>query len=270
MSFEPINDDHAIDTVAFSVFFVAPLSAGAINALMMNKAAWVDDLPHERRDTIQSFDMSQGGAGVGRIQELPAVEYSYLRPDGRPVWALKTDISSISVLNTTYTRWEKVWPKSERILRAALGAMSAYKNLPAVSEITFEVRDAFVCKNVDYDIASLINLEAEEIASFCEKAGALWHQHTGWFQELDEDYTVLNQLNIDSVDARGLRQEERNIVSIKHMQRLRPAVPLTLNQILDADKLKLEEQIISLHGRNKELLNKLLTADMANRIGLRD
>ncbi|MCR9056300.1 MAG: TIGR04255 family protein [Rhodobacteraceae bacterium] len=269
MPFAPINDDHAIDAVSFSVFFAHPLPPGAINALVMNKAAWADDLPHERSDMLQTFQVGGGGPHLRQVEQTPAFEFSYLRPDGRPIWSLRTDVASITVLNTSYTRWEKIWPKSERLLKAALFAMATFNNTPNVIELAFEVKDSFLGDRDNYDISELLNLDAEEIARFCKRAGSTWHQHTGWFEYLEPEFQVLNQLFLDSVDAKGFKGE-KSFVTIRHMQRLRPNVPKAIKEVASEEKFLLADQVNTLHGRNKSLLNKLLTQKMANRIGLED
>jgi hypothetical protein len=115
MDFDPLNSEHAIQSVAFTVAFDGMLSPGAIHDLR-SRTEIIAELPAVQAP--QGFEFNMGGAptGGGPIQRrmIAGVQLSHLRPDGTPAWALRMMGNELSVECTRYTRWDKVWGTASR------------------------------------------------------------------------------------------------------------------------------------------------------------
>jgi hypothetical protein len=258
MDFRPVNSDHAVQSAAFSVLFDGAIPAPAIQSLRSRKDLTAE-LPAIQ--TPEAFEFNVGGGTPQVPQRLGGIQFSHLRPDGTPAWALRMVGNDLTVECTRYTRWERVWETTRKYLNAGLGVAQPSKRKVAL--IAHAVVDVFVANREDYDLTSLLRqspLLAERVFS----SGPTWHNHIGWFSEpmIDGPKAVwLNQLNVDAV---RIPPDNQLVIQITHNQELRFAPAVEMSEMLP----HLDRWFSDLHLANKRVLSDVLNSSVAKQIGL--
>lgn len=266
MSFVPINDDHAVQSVVFSVLCDRPLSQQTIAHVQINHSRWQPDLP--AMQTPQMFGIEIGGGGAPRQVNGSGVEFSYLRPDGTPAWQLRFQGPIIEIECTRYTRWDRIWQQARRHLETAL-AVVVEGSIDADVKIfgaTLQYVDRFSTADANYDLSSLFN-QNEYMPSRIFEHRDVWHFHQGWFDYSNELGPVLNNLNLD---ARYEPPENKSqiFVNILHLQQLRYTEQLSIATFQTEMSKRLDAMMQSLHNKNKEVVGSLLDKNMGSKIGL--
>lgn len=266
MSFDPINDDHAVQSVTFSVLFDRPLDQRTIVHVQSSHDRWRPDLPAVQAPQI--FGIEIGAGGSPRQINGHGVEFSYLRPDGTPAWQLRFEGQAIHVECTRYTRWERIWQVARGHLETALavieeGSFEAQSNVIAT---TLQYVDRFSTSDVHYDL-SLLLTHNEYIPPRVFAQGDLWHAHQGWFDRSHDLGPLLNNLNLDARHEPP-DDQSRILITLLHLQQLRYAEHLSLTSYREQISNQLDAVMQSLHEKNKALISSILSEDMKNRIGL--
>jgi hypothetical protein len=262
--FDPINSDHAIQTIGFAMVFDGPVGDSAARSLRSNREI-LADLPAVQEPQAVQFAV-QGGPSpsVSQAHRLSGVQLAHLRPDGTPAWALRLMGNELAVECSRYTRWERVWSSSEKYLATALQAVRGANSDRKVTAIAMDVVDVFLPEREDYDLSRLLR-EGPLVAGKAFSAGPTWHSHVGWFDRIaalgQDSELCLNHLNIDAVRLTDGEKPLR--IMITHHQELRPSASLPLPA-----KSDLARFMGDLHLRNKSTLNDLLISSMSSRIGL--
>lgn len=262
MDFDPVNSEHAIQTVGFILLFDGPFQSETIQALR-SREDLLADLPAVQ--TPEAVQLEVGPSPTTR--RVQGIQLSHLRPDGTPAWALRLFGNELAVECTRYTRWDRVWAAAQKYLQAGLQVAAHGADPRKLLVIGQVFIDAFLANREDYDLGNLLKrgpFVAEKVFS----AGPTWHNHVGWF-EWSEAYGLrspcLNQLNIDALrpqepSNKGLR------INISHNQEVRLQKPVPIEE----GKSELDRLMNTLHMNNKKMVNGLLTPQMAARIGLED
>lgn len=266
MDFEPLNSEHAVQTVVFTLIFDRPFEPSTVEGLRSRKDL-LADLPAVQLPETFALEMA-AGSQLPVPRRLQGAQLSHLRPDGTPAWALRLVGNELAVECTRYTRWEKVWGTAHKYLQSGLDVAASEKaprNLLIVGQ-TFV--DAFVANQEDYDLGSLLK-HSPRVAEMIFSAGPTWHNHVGWF-EWTEAFGVrspcLNQLNVDTARIPESAGRGQLRVNISHNQELRLQKPV----LIEEGKAQISRLMDALHTNNKKLIKGLLTDKAAVRIGLED
>lgn len=267
MSFEPVNGDHAIYLVTFSVMLNSPLTSVDIKALRANHKNWRNELP--ANGPIQAMSLSTDANGMPKMEAFQGHTFSIMRPDGTPAWTLRTVGFEVAVDCFRYTRWDKTWTRAARHLASALEIVEKPTPKRNIVQIGLSFIDQFIVQNPEDDPHELLqpnSLISEQVLN----VSPFWHQHSGWFKT-HNGAQVLNQLNIDSkseeVQAGG-DLKPRHMVVIQHSQQWRPGSTVSLSEEMGGDYLQIREAMTAMHDANKDVIDKLLTSKMKDRIGL--
>jgi uncharacterized protein (TIGR04255 family) len=262
-SFDPINDDHAIERVSFNLGLEAPLRSEQVASLKEMHHLWAEDLPALREPP--GFFMTTGSENNLQVSPAPSVEFATLRSDGTAVWSLRVVGQEAVVECTRYSRWKKIWGTAERHLDRLVRAFAG-EDLPRVARVGLVVQDAFVTKEGEGDTKALFK-ETCFLPAFVFGAGANWHVHSGWFVSRS-DRRMLSNLNIQAF-------LETNATDTK-LQRNRLAISHILTEERtpdggdpDATMRWINEAMDRFHLYNKEVLSELLCDSTRERIGLR-
>ncbi len=263
--FEPINDDHAIEQVVFTLSFERPFSNDELAAFRSNHNRWSEDLPAVR--DAPGFTMVVGPDKSLKAEAAPGVEFAFVRPDGSAIWAMRVFGPEIAVECTRYSRWVRVWGAARNHLSTALTLLSERKVPNSLVRATLVVQDAFSSDEENYDLHQLFNASELLPASVFQR-GANWHAHTGWFDQIGAG-RILHNVNVDAVGGAPFEgpNGSKARVAILH---LLSASREPANEIEAAqDRLGwLDATMPVLHDKNKLLMDTLLTRPLADRIGL--
>lgn len=254
--FAPINDDHAVESVSFQVVFDEPFGPTALAAVQSSHALWRDDLP-----AAQVSNPSESG--------LPALAFSYMRPDGSHAWQLKFDRDRIEVSCQRYTRWARVWGTASFLLSQAVPIVAAAPDMAGASaaKIRLQVIDRFHAPEAAFDAEHLLQRRSGLLPEHIFKVGAIWHNHSGWFEQ-SEAGPVLHNLNFaSSRHGDGDGGERRISISLTHLQELRMREPIPGKEIERFLGL-LKTCMTDFHACNKRVVADALEPTIARQIGL--
>lgn len=266
MSFRPINDDHAVQSVAFSLHFDRAIEQSVIQNINDNSGRWQPDLPAVHMPTIFGFEF---GPAIQTPQQSASrgVELSYLRPDGTPAWQLRVSGPGIVVECTRYTRWDHVWPSAKRYLSTAIDVIDESALQPGlqVAAVSLQYLDRFQGGPSGNDFYSVFQ-HNKYLADAIFTCGDFWHSHLGWFDPSFPAGRTLNNLNIDAKNDLSVHQAPI-ILDIFHLQQLRYDDKLPISEFRAAFD-DIDVIMDKLHLQNKELVNSLLNPQMTQLIGI--
>lgn len=254
-NFSPINDDHAITNVVFSLAldeFIEPPVLVAAASL----APWRDTLPG-----LSHLPDAQISV-LGQTHETPALQAAIVRPDGRPIWALRFNGTELAVECTAYTRWDSVWAQASGYLEQAWALLRGHQPDVHVLEYRLAVTDAFTTQEDTYRLAELFNEDAAIFPKALADAGSIWHLNLGWVEVVDTG-RVFETMQTQSTGRRdGYEAKGPYRITLQHA--LRAAV----DQNPHEDLSQMNAVITDLHLRNKRLVKDALRPDVLDRIGL--
>lgn len=267
MSFKPINDDHAVQSVALSVHFDRHLDQSVMQYVQSQHQRWQADLPAVQMPQMFGFEI--GPAGAAPKQTVGhGVEFSYLRPDGTPAWQLRFEGSAVIVECTRYTRWERVWQSAKKYLLNAIDVIieSQDQSDVKVSAASLQYTDRFSGSSFGNDFKSIF-CENRYLSTSVFEFGDVWHTHLGWFDRTNQLGPILNNLNIDAKNDVAL-EGSPIIVDILHLQQLRYDQKATLPEFRASTDLIFDRLMQELHLQNKVIICELLDPQMKQKIGI--
>lgn len=270
MEFEPIGERHAIQNVIFTLVFDEPFTELDIGRISQGSlTTWRPFLPKEERPQI--FQMSFGEPPTGTKTPPPpaSINYSRMNPNGNMGWQLSFDQNQVSVVCSSYTRWDSVWGTAKSLLQDALTVVANDKR--KLTHLSLQISDSFVWKGNPADMSAdkLFKTDGDFFPKTVSNFGPFWHLHNGYFQQIDfengeplNNTRTLNRIHIDSVN-----QNDRSFVGVNHTLRTDITLPsLVVAKAADMDYL--EVVFSKLHTMNKDALAGLLTDDMQGKISL--
>lgn len=252
LAFEPINEDHAVQVVEFSLTLNRQVTEDDVRNIVRTHRSVVDDVP------------AVGGLASGDV----GIELSYRRPNGTSIWAVSLFDDVIQVECSRYTRWDKVWTTARRLI-----AFTANACVMTVAETKFgrprlAVTDKFLPVTSDAQLQELFQpgpLLPESLFS----RGRAWHCNQGWFEMLERDDRILHQLNLAGkgelhFELGAMEPKQRFVVSVEHVQEYRSQYA----SWSDDDTEWLDAQMKGMHINNKEVLRNLVSAPVQEVIRL--
>ena len=266
MSFTPINNDHAVQSLVISVIFEKPLGHGVIPYVQGQRDKW-PELPAMNAPQTFSFQIGPGGVAPQNLGGQ-GLELSYQRPDGTPAWLMRFDATGLVVECTRYTRWDRVWEMARKFHHTALEVIQQSQQADdvGVAAVSLQYIDRFVGQAADNDFRTLF-CESDIVAKSAFKFGDFWHQHTGWFDRSHELGPILNNLNIDT-NSDPASVDKSLSVGILHLQQLRYTEKKSIADFCGSVNVVFDGVMQHLHVQNKSLISSLLSSDMAEKIGL--
>lgn len=259
MPFKPVNRDHSIVAVGFSVMFAEQLPVQLVEKIKASHVHLARVLPAVDSSPLQSVDVGPNGIA---INSLPAVGFFFMLPNGMPAWEARAQENSLNVICRTYSRWQSVWGQARQILVRLLE--TAREDNLRVIEVILEYHDLFQHDGVDqYNLAQLLEARTVELAPKIFESGPTWHLYTGWFRTQGPDAKILEQVKFDSTPSTV--KAGSTDVRILHTQRWRPNLPLPLPSLTAQ---RLDELMDSLHLENKNFLKRVLTPHVRQSIDL--
>jgi uncharacterized protein (TIGR04255 family) len=267
--FSPLNEDHAIQNVVFSLMFDQALSPPTIRRAVESHPKWKSELPAIQMPQGVQIDLS-GPEPVRRSAPLSAVIFSFLRPDGTPAWVLRFMAAEIAVECSRYTRWERVWAAARGYLNSALEVVTETEPGRKVSMCCLTMTDKFRSLNPEeYDLKTLFK-PSEFIPGKLFQLQGQWHNHSGWFDSVGGSPRLQN-LNMEANYEPPMVQEGQQrefFVGILHLQQIRYATPISIDDFKGQENALLESGMDAMHNENKAVMAAILTEKMVSRIGL--
>lgn len=255
MRFRPLNEDHAIESVKFSVVLSAGILPQAIMAVEQNHALWRESLP-ARSIADVALDSN------GRTGSAPGVVFGFLRPDGTPSWSMTVALNKIDIECFLYSRWERVWGEARGFFVKVIEILSKSQGKLEISAIELTVKDVFVATEANYPLDQLFKA-SDRLPEFIFGAGQAWHANSGWFEVDKGSRRTLHNLNCDATP-----HQEAALINISHYQQSGLVPPVQVSAAAQEISRMLEASMSGLHAANKKVMIDLLQDEMASRIGL--
>ncbi|MBY3080687.1 TIGR04255 family protein [Rhizobium laguerreae] len=256
MRFRPLNEDHAIESVKFSVAFSAGILGPSIMAVEQGHSLWRDSLPAR---SIADVSVESNG----RSGSAPGVLFSFLRPDGLPSWSMAVAVNRIDIECSLYSRWERVWAEARGYFVKVIEILSKSQPGLEIGAVELTVKDVFLATERDYPLNQLLK-PSVRLPKFIFEAGQAWHANSGWFEvEANGMQRTLHNLNCDATP-----DDELTVINISHYQQGGMTSPVNISANRAQLPETLEQRMSTLHKANKQLMVDILKDDMANRIGL--
>lgn len=255
MTFKPINDDHAIEAIKFSILISGAVRVATISALEQLYPTFKDQLPALARGTVD-LDI-----GSGQTVTAPSLSFGFLRPDGTPNWNVQIFGNRIIVDCNLYTRWERVWGTAKSYVDSILRIICEKQPDVRIASIELTVSDTFLTDEQTYDLNELIP-RSKFLAPVVYQSGSVWHSNSGWFDGGGTQLRTLHNLN-----CRSVGNETGFAVRIVHFQKCE--FPYESERSLaDSAGAEIDNSMNKLHDSNKAILSDLLHEHTAQMIGL--
>jgi hypothetical protein len=251
----PINDFNAIEAAAFVIVFDRSFTEKEQNKLLSLQKELADDLPvfqiAPTFDVKEQMVFTKTGVVLKKIDE-----------DGKDEWVLRTLSNQISIICTSYRRWETVWSKAEKYLLATAQKLDL-ENLK-IEAVVLQYADKFVGDAADYHIHDVFAKKNKYLTKQAEKAGRSWHVHQGWFEAQNDSERVLNVLNL-TTNA----EQEKVISRIEHEGHIQYAPEMRVaKNFFDSKTKEYEKTFAFLHQNNKNVVSSVLSEEQKTNVGI--
>tara|TARA_R110000868_G_scaffold411715_1_gene707933 strand:- start:1315 stop:2163 length:849 start_codon:yes stop_codon:yes gene_type:complete len=261
--YAPINNDHAIESISFTLSLDRPVGAAEANAIRALHAEFAHELPALRNPS--AFRMNIDPGQEMRPSALPGVEFAFLQPDGSPIWALRVVGDEITVECNLYSRWARVWGASQSYLFGTIQALAGQNSSIRIMAANLSVRDAFSGDAELQDPSSCLRM-SRFVPEMAFKNGNRWHCHTGWFEE-SNSFEILHNLNLDASAVQLINGPKSSRLSISHS--LTHRIPEEVaGGGADTACNYLQKVFETLHMQNKAVVKELLVDETSAAIGL--
>lgn len=278
----PIRESNAIDEIAFVLRFKKLFSGEEFIKDLI-------DLHLELKSTLPSYDITSGvtfhvspqlNENIRPDKQLGIVCFKQSEHDSnRHEWALKVEADRIIVTCSEYTSWEEVSCKAAQYLSAAVAKVSLQNN--PIVEVVYQCVDKIVRKNDDIVFEDAFSSDSIYLTPhIIESTPESWHIHQGWFESLDQvPARLLHNLNINVQHSQffneGLPQYKRHEAIVSHIVRIQNTgnveLELSTKEELLGNGSKssyLDNVLRSAHEANKEVVRRLFSESMKEKIGL--
>ena len=268
MSFEPIGEIHAIQDVVFTLVFSSHFTETDIGGIMQEKTKWSEFLPKEERSQVSSIVFGQPPPG-GLPEIVSPLTYSRMKTDGNVGWQLRISDNQISIICSTYTRWDDVWGSAKAILINVMNAVQKMK----LSHLNLQTRDVFEWKGAPEDMSAekLFQIDGDFFPNTAKNFGQFWHLHNGYFKKetFDEIASLKNVRILDRTHIDAVNQNSRSFAIIDHSLRSDLSAPVLVSTIVNMTEGDYLNVIFTkMHETNKSTVTGLLVEDMQKRIGI--
>jgi hypothetical protein len=257
-TFRPVNDDHAITSVAVGLKLDEFVEPQTLQVLAQADVGWKKLLPA----VLPAAPAVISGA-AGQNLEIPSLQFAIVRPDARPIWSLRFNGFNVVVECTAYTRWADVWRRAKDMLEEAYRTVRMVQSDANIQEMTLQVNDSFLTDSDAYTAGELL-VTGDLIGNRVLNGGGIWHVNTGWFAD-DGELRVLHGLNCSATRKPAGNSEPPppfTTVSVMHLQRASHSSAAIL------EPARLDEIVCSMHEANKAEISRLLVPSMLAQIGL--
>jgi uncharacterized protein (TIGR04255 family) len=261
---KPVSGKHAVEVMAIGVEWTNPLGDAELQQLQEVYTAtpeikdFLPSLASVRSlmlqigiaDTLQSNITPEDHAGGFDLKRFDT--------SGAVLWAVSVRPAFISCNCMAYDRWATVKPQVINLLYPFLTA--AGREIKAVG---LQYQDAF---NIEGEldqtvITSLFRQDSALLPTHLLATSSLWHSYQGWFSASPENRKILNNVNVDMQE-----QTPNHLARINGQHRVF-SVSSDGKVSRPIKQEDLENALDHLHKENKDVLRKILSDEMLDRIG---
>lgn len=262
----PYAGDHAVQNATFVVEWAEPLKAEAIAAVNKLATRFKNlGLSHVQHQQFMQFKFEhnplEGPQNQGTQHGLGGIVFARPAGVGEITRSVTISRQNCMIVVPDYTRWDKVFADVEAYLKVALDEVAPSRPL---STIGLQYNDVFQWKDDPSDL-NLKEVFADDafIPPNVFAQTGLWHLHHGYMEQHSSPvaHSRLTNINVDMLDPAGER-----IIQIIGSHRATLRDPLWQSHL--KNKQIMLDVFSSLHSANKQMLGKLLTKQICEKIRL--
>ncbi len=257
--FRPIFPAHAIERCSITLVFADEVPEKALKRIVEGATPNILQLGLKRGLQPMGFQVDTLTGKMTPLKEGGPV--NFVSAGNRQQLALVPNALTWATQN--YVRWSQF---SSEFSKIASPIIEEYEAITSISSIQLEYWDRFIWDGdwISFDVHKLLDNDSQFLAPKAINAEKEWHNHIGWFEDIDEIRRLWN-VNIDVVGIAESVGSVRPSVGIYSMAR---------DQILlNGEPGLFESQFVKLrldglHDALKNVLKGLICRQMARKIGL--
>lgn len=262
----PVQPRNALEATVFAVELRQPPSPNAAQAIKAALDQFADELPGAQAAQPQGIFIA-----VGALPPFGEALRFAAKANGEHAWRVQITGQVLQVLCTEYTRFNEVWPRALKYLKAILRATD--EGL-AVGAISHQYVDRFHYTHTadapGFRLDELFRDGSSYLTPKARQSGPEWHVHQGWFDHITPERRVLHQLNITNVLTHAPGQPLACMVDHRCMHQIANASHIAAQDLGAPDDGTLDAVMKELHAMHKTLLKELLQARKLQDIGMVD
>lgn len=270
----PASDQHAIESVVFSMEWTTPLSNEDLILIKKHQDKFSHEFPRDVPHQSHTVVIEPGQAVQHTKDALNGIHFilpgspPHLENLGIPMIggqqgflrALQINKENLVVIINDYTRWETEWGKVTKWLRDVLQLLAS----ASVSSFSLQYTDTFRwLDNPDnFPLEQIVRKESKYLPANAFESRPLWHSHHGYAEEIQQDDIpcfAINNVNVTVGEVNSTK-----LLSILTSHRASFKSPLWGVDRFTA----LEVYGQRFHLLNNEILKQVLTQDVCTKINL--
>ncbi len=270
MKFEPVNKEHSIVEVAFSLQLSTEFTIDDVEIIKLCHQNWADFLPRMHESELVQFTTDNELSQSQKQMKSSLAPFSFVRyrSNGFPEWELSFVFKEITLKCFLYSQWQTVKENVIDVFNKVGFALQ--NNKQCINSITLQYTDVFNWTgNIDdYDNRKLLNESSSFVPETIINRGPFWHLHQGWFTEVSDPINgrVLTRIHIDAIHENNMF-----LARIENLNRF-DIDPSSNNLAFDSNSIiasgVFDTVLESLHCENKKTLGSILHDDIQRRIEL--
>jgi uncharacterized protein (TIGR04255 family) len=264
MAFNPLYPAHSIERCIVSLQFGENLPEKLYSNVLAesrtkfaNAGFQIQDIPSfEIKVDQNQQQISSGVAGC-----------NFVSTDGASVLAIHP--GALQFETAKYVRWQ---PFIGQFDEQVLPLLKSYGDTLSLISVSLQYVDVYQWAGdwTDFAWKELLRPDSGYISTEAAKAKYQWHAHCGWFEEVKNGFRRLMVSNIDVIE-RGITvppftaSPAVTITTLAKDERFsRPGTKIEGSLPVETVSARLDD----LHRRLKNVLQAIITKDMAERVGL--
>ena len=266
----PFAGKNSIVEVALGLQFASPILSQESDVIERLKDNLVPDFPSF--EPIQQFQVNLGGPmqWAGDPLQSPRAggfQASRIKPDGKPIKIVRGVNNMLSAHFFDYDNWIE----TKREARGYFNRCFELLRLPSTSNaiigssVTFVDRFTLDGEPSQATASMLFDPSTSYVSRKIFDVGAVWHSHSGWFEESPICGRTLNQLQVQS-----MIEGSRSSAVVHHSTSCTFKTPFDSIETIEGQggSPRLAEILDEQHECNSGLLKDLLNEEILKTIGL--
>lgn len=192
--------------------------------------------------------------------------FDSLRSNGEVERSIKLENTALSVTRSDYQKWEETWPEVRSIFRLMLPLLMERADVAAF-HLQYSNKFIWTGDRDSFQAVKLFRKDTQFLAPNVFKVHDLWHSYHGYFEDFN-DPQIHQRLHV--IEVKVLTPPESDlVVQIQLNHRIVPESNLNeKDQVLSDERGFLDVYMNAMHAANGNLLARLITDEMCEKIDL--
>ncbi|KAB1063630.1 TIGR04255 family protein [Cronobacter sakazakii] len=264
----PHNEHNAIKNVAFALEFsdhIAPEVVRQAIDIYKSDKELSQGLPRMVPMEALTFQVN-GNFGTQSLpsKSLSGVTFDRLKENGDSKWAVIIRPDAFIVLCNEYTHWGEIVPQAIKYINKLIPAFEGI----AINVIGLEFVDEFFVDDLNDSkwLDELFNPDSSFLSPHLKKKASAWHLHSGHWEKINfADKVYLSLIN-SFIDCQTEDEIERDVVRIRHMQKIHLNEDVLASEVVKNDRLEIVYG--QAHTINLAFVSDLLSKKMKEMINM--